>query len=193
MEYKMTEEKKRAKKKCSELQTLRPQLNIQESLLMSNDFTNSMHNSNFTSFRQRYRTGDLASESVRSPVGDSFQPSVRRRKPTKEKKRKPLEKLDERNTDEENEEMKNVRQVSPKTPEVLSDRSPTRKPTPKSQRKRYLSENDKKQRSQHSPVVEIESPIWRVNLARTPLNGLNFEKGQKHLEYEIRNLADSYT
>lgn len=82
MEYKMTEDKKRAKKKCSELQTLRPQLNIQESLLMSNDFTNSIYNSNFTSFRQRYRTGDLASESVRSPVGDSFQPSVRRRKST---------------------------------------------------------------------------------------------------------------
>lgn len=193
MEYATAEDKIRVKKKCNELQTLRPQSNVQDSLLMSNDFTDSMYNSNFSPFRQRYRTGDLASESVRSPVGDSFQPSVRRRKSTKEKKRKPLEKLDEMNTDEENEDLENVRQVSPKSPEVLSDRSPTRKPTPKSQRKRYLSENDKEQRSQHSPVVEIESPVWRVNLARTPLNGLKFQKGQKPLEYEIRNLADSYT
>ncbi|XP_061170184.1 transient receptor potential cation channel subfamily V member 5-like [Saccostrea echinata] len=202
MEYATTEDKVWAKKKSNEMQTLHPQLNVNDTL-MTTDYHDHPVITSISPIRpsvKRMSSRNLDA-SVREPIkptvenagSDILQPSFRRKKSTKEKKRKPLEKLDEMNTEEEQEENgQYLRQVSSKSPEVLSDRSPTRKPTPKSQRKRYLSENDKELRSQgvqHSPVVEIDPPVYRVNLARVPVNGLNIKNGAKEIEYEIRNLT----
>ena len=192
MEYATEEDKVRVKKKSHDMQTL--QTPPTDSLLLSNDFTSPIHNSNLSPNRQSFRftTGNYyGPEQIKSHMFDRSRPSVRRRKSTKDKNRKPLEKLEEMYTEEEEEDQstRNVKQVSPKSPEILSDRSPSRKRTPKSQRKRYLSENDKETRNNvlQSPVVEIDPQFPRVNLARAPLvpNG--------PLEYEIRNLAESFT
>jgi hypothetical protein len=201
MEYATAEDKDCAKKKSKDLQTLQHPLNLSDTLMMSADPEYSTHPvvPNISPIRPSVkrmsrRMDWRAAEPVKSPTesagSDKSQPSVRRKKSVKEKRRVPLEKVDEMNTEEEQEERAMyVRQVSPKSPEVLSDRSPTRKRTPKSQRRRYLSENDKELRSQgvqHSPAVEIDPTIFRVNFARPP-------NGMKDVEYEIRNLTDSYT
>lgn len=198
MEYATAEDKVCAKKKSNDMQTLQPPPSLSNSLMMTADpeyFTQPVSSIRPSVKRMSRRMDRRTTEPVKSPNentgSDNTQPSVRRKKSAKEKKRRPLEKVDEMNTEEEQEERElYIRQVSPKSPEVLSDRSPSRRRTPKTQRKRYLSENDKELRSQgvqHSPAVEIDPTVYHVNFARAPPNGL------KNVEYEIRNLSDSYT
>lgn len=149
MEYATMEDKARVKKKSRDMQTMCTSLT--DSLLFSTEFTSPVHSSNIASNQRLLSTtGNFSIEQIKSHLTDLPNPSGPKRKPTKAKKRKELEKLEENTTDEEKKQTKNEKHVSPISLEEHFDRSLARRRIPTSQRKRHSSSNNKKTRKKIS-------------------------------------------